>query len=379
MLGEVSNFRAPGSGHWYFKLKDEYATLDAAMFARANRPLRRRPRDGEQVVATGRVEIFARRGALQLVVERLEAAGAGRLQARLEELKARLASEGLFDPRRKQALPRVPRRVGIVTSRNAAALQDMLRVLGRRDPSLAVTIAPCRVQGRDAGPTIVGALRAIQQTDVEVILLGRGGGSLEDLWAFNEERVVRAVAASRVPIVCGVGHEIDVTLADFAADARAATPTAAAELAVPVRAELEATLRDRTHRLRRAHDRAQARRRKRVADLRGRLVGPRRRLDEQAQRVDEAKRRLIALTTRELRARRDASEATRRALVSLGPLQSVRRGYAIATREDTGALVRRAGDVEVGDSVRVRVAEGALRCSVEAVVADPVDLRGRST
>ena len=349
------------------------------MFARANRAVSRRPRDGDQVVASGRVEIFARRGALQLVVERMDAVGAGRLQAQLEALKARLAQEGLFDPRRKQRLPKVPRRIGIVTSRGAAALHDMLRVLARHDPTLAVTIAPCRVQGRDAGPTIVGALHALQRTDVEVILLGRGGGSLEDLWAFNEEPVVRAVAASRVPVVCGVGHEIDVTLCDFAADARAATPTAAAELAVPIRVDLEASLRDRRARLLQALVRADRRRRKQVADLRGRLVGPRRRLDEQAQRLDELRRRLEGAVGRDLRRRRGGAEATRRALLSLGPLQSVQRGYAIATREPDGTLLRRAADASVGESVRVRLAEGALRCSVEAVVPEPVDLRGRPT
>jgi exodeoxyribonuclease VII large subunit len=423
VVGELSNFRSPGSGHWYFRLKDEWAALDAAMFARANRRVGFRPRDGDEVIATGRVEIFAQRGALQLVVERLEAVGAGRLQARLEELKAKLVREGLFDAARKRPLPRVPRRVGIVTSRNAAALHDMLRVLARRDPSLAITIAPCRVQGRDAGPTIVGALHALQRTDVEVILLGRGGGSLEDLWAFNEEPVVRAVAASRVPIVCGVGHEIDVTLSDFAADARAATPTAAAELAVPIRADLEVAIRDLSGRLLGAKMRGDRVRRDRVADLRGRLVGPGRRLDEQAQRLDETRRRLesaaqrgvraaserhrsvthrlarvspasrlpaarertrdlrdrlTGVARRDLRGHRERAEVARRSLLTLGPLQSVQRGYAIATQEGSGSLLRRAGEVEVGESVRVRLAEGALVCSVETVVPEPVDLRGRS-
>jgi exodeoxyribonuclease VII large subunit len=413
VVGELSNFRPHGSGHWYFKLKDEYASLDAAMFFRANRKVRFRPRDGDEVVAHGRVEIFARRGALQLIVERLEPVGAGRLQARLEQLKARLAAEGLFEASAKKPLPRVPRRIGIVTSRDAAALQDILRVLARRDPTLAITIAPCMVQGRDAAPTIVRAIELLDATDVEVILLSRGGGSLEDLWAFNEESVVRAVARCRTPLVCGVGHETDVTLSDFAADARAATPTAAAEMAVPVRADLEAAIRDLSGRLLGAKVRGDRRRRERVLELRGRLVGPRRRLDEQAQRLDEARRRLglhmerrlarhrerlggsldrlrredprtrlgparVRLEdlqrrlaggiTRELRSRREATEAKRRALVALGPLQSLRRGYAIATHVSTGAVLRRAADARVGDLIRIRLADGTLRCVVEGTL-----------
>ena len=422
VVGELSNFRPHGSGHWYFRLKDAHSSLDAAMFARANRTVRFRPRDGEEVVVSGRVEIFAVRGALQLIVERMEQVGAGRLQAKFEQLKAQLASEGLFDPGRKRALPKVPRRVGIVTSRNAAALHDMLRVLDTRDPTLAITIAPCKVQGWDAAASIAAALDALDRAGVEVILLGRGGGSLEDLWAFNEEPVVRAIARCRTPIVCGVGHEIDFTLADLAADARAATPTAAAELAVPARAELETALRALEARLVGAKGRGDRRRWDRLRELQGRLVGPRRRLDEQAQRLDEARRRLEALAgrrvaedrgqlqgrvarlarqdprgriglargrtqelrdrlvvaaTRDLRGHRDAAEGARRALLALGPLQSVHRGYAIATQDASGALLRRATDAEVGDCVRLRLAHGALRLSVDEILDEPVDLRGR--
>ena len=417
----MSNFRPHGSGHWYFRLKDERAAVDAAMFRRANQRLRFRPSEGDEVVAYGRMEIYERRGALQLIVERLEPVGAGRLQARLEELKARLTAEGLFEADRKRPLPPVPRRIGIVTSRDAAALQDMLRGLRRRDPTLAITLAPCRVQGPEAPPTIVRALSDLQRTDVEVILMGRGGGSLEDLWAFNDEAVVRAVAASSVPVVCGVGHETDFTLADFAADRRAATPTAAAELAVPRRADLDGAVRDRTSRLVAAKVRADRLRRERLEELAGRLVGPRRRLDARAQHVDEARRRLeVALrrriafdrdvasrlevrlrrrdpsarlpearartldlmrrlassTTGRLARRREALEGSRRALLALGPLQSLGRGYAIAVHASHGGVVRRARDVEVGDPIRVRLGEGALVCTVDEVLAGSVDLQG---
>lgn len=422
IIGEISNFRAYGSGHWYFTLKDRDAQLKAAMFAGNNRRVRFRPQDGDEVVVLGRVDLYTRRGDLQIIAGRMEKAGLGRLQAEFEQLKQRLHEEGLFDADRKLPLPAVPRRIGIVTSPQAAALQDMLRVLASRDPTLAITLAPTRVQGDGAGAEIAAALDLLNaRSDVEVILCGRGGGSLEDLWAFNEEVVARAIARSRIPVVSGVGHEIDFTIADFVADARAPTPTAAAEMAVPIRAELEAATAALRSRLQSALRRSVDERRQRSRRLAARLVGPRRRLQQEAQRLDEIRERLrhalaarlrlarltagerrqrlltahpgraIAADRRVLRGlshrldravvtelgrRREHLEAQRRAVVALGPLGSVSRGYSLTFGPD-GALLRSAADAQPGEALRVRLSRGALDCTVDVVIDDPeLDLRG---
>jgi len=422
--GEISNFRSYSSGHWYFTLKDSEAQMKAAMFARANRRLRFEPRDGDAVLVSGRVDLYVRRGDLQVVVEHMEPEGAGQLARAFEQLKARLDSEGLFDPARKQPIPRVPRRIGIVTSEKAAALQDMLRVLDSRDSNLAITLAPSRVQGDGAGQQIAAALDLLNAVgEVEVILCGRGGGSIEDLWAFNEEVVARAIARSRIPVISCVGHETDFTIADFVADLRAATPSAAAELAVPVRIELEAALVDRTQRLQVSMLRQLQARRTRVTELRGRLGRPERALDGAVQRVDDGKARLLRVMQQGLMLRRErldglasrlatlspqrdlslarrrlvaarqqmnsalasqldrrrrGLEATRRALHALGPLQALGRGYALATTDD-GSVLLAASQAVVGDSVLVRLAEGALRCTVSEVIGGSArDLRGRS-
>lgn len=424
--GELSNYRSYPSGHWYFTLKDNDAQLKAAMFGRDNRKVRFQPKDGDEVLVRGRVDLYSRRGDLQVVVEHMEPLGAGKLHQEFERLKQRLGEEGLFDAERKQELPRVPRRIGIVTSEKAAALQDMLRVLESRDPTLAITLAPARVQGDGAAETIAAALDLLNRaSDVEVILCGRGGGSMEDLWAFNEEVVARAIARSRIPVISGVGHEIDFTIADFVADARAPTPTAAAELATPVRAELEAMVADRRQRLVLAQSRGLRRRRQRADELALRLQAssPRRRLDARAQRLDDASQRLGLAAQRglaqrrerarvagqrltaaspakrlaplsrrlqdagerlerallvDLATRRDRLESGHRALSVLGPLQSLGRGYAIATSEGDGSVLRDAAEQAPGEQVRVRLSRGALRCTVEEVVVDAdLDLRGR--
>ncbi len=377
--GEISNLRRYGSGHWYFTLKDDHGQLQAAMFARENQRLRFRPQDGDEVLVEGRVDLYARRGDLQVVCGWMEPLGAGRLQARFEALKARLQQEGLFDASRKRPLPRVPRRIGIVTSPQAAALQDMLRTLDRLDPTLSITVAATRVQGEGAGRQIAAALELLERSsDVEVILCGRGGGSLEDLWAFNEEVVARAIAACRIPVISGVGHETDFVIADFVADARAATPTAAAELAVPPRAELEAGVADLRRRLEAAWQRGRSQRRRRLDGLSRRLPTPRRRLDAAAQRLDESRERLERATLAQLRVRRARLEAGRRALRALGPLESLGRGYAIASRGRS--VLRDADEVERGDSVRVRLNRGALQCTVDQVsLSEELDLLGRSS
>jgi len=424
--GELSNYRAYGSGHWYFTLKDQQAQLKGAMFGRDNRRVRFAPQDGDEVLVRGRVDLYSKRGDLQIVVDHMESLGAGRLHQEFEKLKARLGEEGLFDRDRKQPLPPVPRRIGIVTSEKAAALQDMLRVLQTRDPTLAITLAPARVQGDGAAPAIAAALDLLNRaSDVEVILCGRGGGSIEDLWAFNEEVVARAIARSRVPVISGVGHEIDFTIADFVADARAPTPTAAAEMAVPIRAELEAVVADRRERLVGALRRTLERRAQRVDELSQRLsaASPRRRLDQRRQRLDATRNRLNLALQRglvlrrerasaaaqrletanparrlaplqrqlsdarkrleralyvDMMARRERLDAGRRALGLLGPLQSLGRGYSIATTERDGRVLRDATQCSSGDKLRLRLATGALRCTVEEVFDDAdLDLRGR--
>ena len=424
--GELSGFRAYGSGHWYFSIKDDDAQLKCAMFAGSNRRVRFRPKDGDEVLLRGRVDLYSKRGDLQLVADRMESVGEGRLHQEFERLKAALKAEGLFDDARKRPLPAVPRRLGIVTSEQAAALQDMLRVLADRDPTLSITLSPARVQGTGAAETIAAALDLLNRaSDVEVILCGRGGGSIEDLWAFNEEVVARAIARSRIPVISGVGHEIDFTIADFVADRRAPTPTAAAEMAVPVRAELEALVADRRARLVRAQGRALERRAQRVDELGQRLraANPRRRIALQEQRLRDAQRRLRGALERGLQRRqeriaslvlrhasanpsrrlaegrrrlgdlserleratlvglsahRERLEADIRALRMLGPLQSLGRGYAIATSEDSGLVVRDAVELRAGDALRLRLRVGALKCRVEEVITDAeLDLRGR--
>lgn len=378
--GEISNFKAYGSGHWYFTLKDERAQLKAAMFGRDNRQVRFRPQDGDEVLVQGRVGVYEQRGDLQVVATWMEPLGAGRLQRRFEQLKARLQGEGLFEVSRKQRLPRVPRRIGIVTSPKAAALQDMLRVLASRDPGLAITVAATRVQGEGAGASIAAAIDLLNRvTDVEVILCGRGGGSMEDLWAFNEEVVARAIAASRIPIVSAVGHETDFTIADLVADARAATPTAAAELVALPRTELDAAVLGLRQRLTTATERGLARKRSRASELRARLPTPARRLEAAQQQVDEARDRLGRATTVALTRRHDRLHSARRALDVLGPLQSLRRGYGIALADDgAGAVLGDASDARPGDRIRVRLHRGALSCTVEVAHTGELDLRGRS-
>ncbi|MGH8305399.1 MAG: exodeoxyribonuclease VII large subunit, partial [Steroidobacteraceae bacterium] len=243
--GELSNFSQPSSGHWYFSLKDRDAQLRCAMFRMKNSLLGFTPRAGAQLLVRGRISVYEARGEYQLIVEHLEEAGVGALKREFERLKTRLAAEGLFALQRKRALPRFPQRIGVITSASGAALRDILHILARRYPPAAVLIYPTPVQGAAAVPALVAALgTASARAECDVLIVARGGGSLEDLWAFNDERVARAIHASALPVVCGVGHEVDFTIADLVADARAPTPSAAAELVVPDRAAcLEAVAR----------------------------------------------------------------------------------------------------------------------------------------
>jgi exodeoxyribonuclease VII large subunit len=409
--GEISNFSRPASGHWYFTLKDDRAQLRCAMFKNANYYVRPQPKDGDAVLVRARLGVYPARGELQMVVEHLEAAGTGALLRAFEQLKARLDAEGLFDAALKRPLPPAPRVIGVITSGTGAALQDILNTLARRWPLASVALYPVPVQGKEAPPAIVRALRELPRlAPADVILLARGGGSLEDLWAFNDEGVARAVRACPVPVVSGVGHEIDFTIADFAADVRAATPTAAAELATPDIAERYARVDTLDINLIGLAERRIRQAREQTLQLAGRLqrLHPGRRLQERAQRLDELDERLRRAIQRRLEsagraldqrrqrlltvrpearlkalrerlrllderlrrsvrlrlADRDAQLRQAQALLgSLNPSAVLERGYALALSAD-GRVLHAGDQVTAGDRVTVRLARGSFDAAV---------------
>jgi exodeoxyribonuclease VII large subunit len=409
--GELSNIARPASGHLYFSLKDRDSQLRCAMFRRENSRLQFRPGDGESVLCLGRVGIYEPRGDYQFIVEHMEQAGEGRLRQAFERLKRRLAAEGLFDAGTKQAPPRLPRRIGVITSPSGAALRDILHVLARRFPAVPVRIYPVAVQGEEAAAQIVDAFAAAaRRGDCDVLILARGGGSLEDLAAFNDEAVARAVHACPIPVISGIGHEIDFSIADFAADVRAPTPSGAAELAVPDAAEWLRSCRELGARLLRGLRRRLEERRARCQWLAGRIrqLHPGHRLRQRAQRLDELEQRLVRAAAVSLKQRRDLSaglayrlyrcdprprlaagrdrtataggrlvaaarrrlEAARgglasleRALSAVGPQRTLERGYAIVATGD-GAIVRSAEAVSAGERIRVRVADGEFGAEV---------------
>ncbi len=411
--GEISNLATPSSGHMYFSLKDAHAQVRCALFRSTRNRLRMRPENGMQVLLRARVGLYEGRGEFQLIAEHMEPAGEGALRQAFERLKAKLAGEGLFDTACKRELPGFPRQVGVITSPTGAALRDVLSVLRRRLPALPVVLYPTAVQGGDAPQQIVQALDiANRRAECDVLLLVRGGGSLEDLMAFNDESVARAVAASQIPVVCGVGHEVDFSIADFVADRRAPTPSVAAEMVSPDRQELLRRVLD----LQRRGSVALARRR-READNALQSLGrrlqslhPAQRLRQQQQRVDELDLRLQRALERALQqraarlancavrvraqtpahrlARQGAHLADQRrrlraaarlllersgkrlytavhTLDAISPLATLTRGYAIVSSHPEGELLRDGASVRAGDRVKVRLARGSLICRVE--------------
>jgi exodeoxyribonuclease VII large subunit len=368
--GEISNFSRAASGHVYFTLKDENAQIRAVLWRSAALRIRFEPHDGLHVVAAGPIEVYSARGSYQLVVERLVPQGIGPLELAFRQRYEKLAAEGLFAPERKRALPRFPRRIAIVTSPTGAAVRDLLQVITRRWPACDLVIVPVPVQGEQAAPAIAAGLRAAMRLPrVDVIITGRGGGSLEDLWAFNEESVARAIFASPIPVVSAVGHEIDVTIADLVADRRALTPSEAGELVVPERTDVLSDLAHLAARMQSAACDAVRRRRLALDALAGRralarpldLVRDRQRqLDELGRRTDRGIRRRIERASHELRflgAHLDA----------LSPLKVLGRGYSVTRRAATGEIVRRAGDIQVGERIATVLAEGRLTSVVETV------------
>nr|VFK66436.1 MAG: Exodeoxyribonuclease VII large subunit [Candidatus Kentron sp. UNK]VFK72025.1 MAG: Exodeoxyribonuclease VII large subunit [Candidatus Kentron sp. UNK] len=415
--GEISNLARPRSGHLYFSLKDEDCQVRCAMFRAYNQQLNFALGDGARVLARARASVYPQRGDFQLIVEYIEEAGEGALRQAFEILKRRLASEGLFDAARKKPLPLIPEQIGVITSPSGAAIRDILTVLGRRLPGIPVLVYPASVQGRDAVSEIARMIElADRRRECDVLILARGGGSLEDLQAFNEERVARAIHRCEIPLISAIGHEIDFTIADFVADQRAATPSAAAELAVPDQREWRQRIISTADRLLALARRRLAERRQELVWLQRRLAHPRRRLSDGAQRVDDLmgrltrharalppplRARLAALTARLYRyepstrlrgydahrqqlARRLLSaieqylairsariDSLRRTLEAMNPQQTLERGYAIVTKYPGDEVLRHAKSATEGDRIHARLARGTLVCDVLRIETDP--------
>ena len=365
--GEISNYKCYPSGHHYFTLKDEGSALRCVMFRGMAAKLRFRPENGMKVVAFGRIGVFPRDGGYQLYCSDLSVQGVGDLHVAFEQLKESLGKEGLFDPAHKKPLPKYPRRIAIITSSAGAAVHDMLRILKARWPMSEVVLLPVRVQGAEAPAEIAGALRYANKWKVaDLIITGRGGGSIEDLWAFNDERVARAIYESDLPVISAVGHEPDVTISDFVADARASTPSNAAEIAVPDRQELRRRLDALSARMEQGEQkRVKALRERYAALARSRVLrDPMAFIDDKRLLLDYTQRKLSALAQAQTaqRAQRFASLAA--SLDALSPLKVLGRGYAVA-RDENGNILRAAEEVSTGEKIEVLLGQGSLMCTVD--------------
>ena len=424
LSAEISNFSQPASGHWYFTLKDDGAQVRCAMFRNSNRRVTFRPQHGQQILVRATITLYEPRGDYQLIIESMHPAGEGALQQQFELLKAKLASEGLFDQQHKQPLPEPAKQVGVITSATGAALHDVLRVLHRRDPSLPVVIYPTPVQGADAPAAIVRAIElANQRAECDVLIVGRGGGSLEDLWSFNEERVARAIFASRIPVVSAVGHETDVTIADFVADLRAPTPSAAAEIVSRNQTELLRQLLSQQQRLEMAMDYYLAQQQRRFSRLDHRLQQqhPQLRLARQQtalfrlqQRLSEAMENQLRQTLRQqdrlaqrlaahqpqprlFQAQRQLEQMRYRLqqsmekmlnrdrqrfatlaaqLEGVSPLATLARGFSVTT-DSAGQVVKKTAQLQSGDTLRTRLDDGWVESQVTSLL--PEKKRRRKT
>jgi exodeoxyribonuclease VII large subunit len=412
--GELSNVSIPSSGHWYFTLKDNEAQVRGAMFRNRNVTVRFKPEQGQHVLIRARVSLYEGRGDYQIIAEHMEEAGAGALQRAFEELKLKLAREGLFDEHLKKPLPPLPKHIAVITSPTGAAIRDILTVLERRFASIPVTIIPVAVQGKESAPQIVKAIELANRANLfDVVILSRGGGSLEDLWPFNEEMVARAIFASDLPIVSAVGHEVDFTIADFVADLRAPTPSAAAELITPDADEwldkfigfellLEESIARKLEYLQ-----------QKLAWLQARLRHPKQKLEQQAQKLDtleirlknmmqtlliaarnqlntlvirqkpfhpqrsvdrlkirlqQTQQRLVKAQHNSIAYKQQRFSETVRMLNTLSPLKTLDRGYALVTQAGTQIPITRSAQVKIGDSVNTQVAEGEFLCRVEKII-----------
>lgn len=365
VVGEVSNFRVPPSGHCYFTLKDDKSQISAVMFRRQGQGLSFVPENGMEVLVFGRVSLYPVRGDLQIYIESMEPRGQGALYLAFEQLKKKLAQEGLFDQARKRRLPPLPNCIGIVTSDKGAAVHDMLRIINDRFPDRRIVVRPVKVQGDGAAKEIAAGIAELVTAGIEVMIVGRGGGSLEDLWAFNEEIVARAIFSCPVPVISAVGHEVDFTIADFVADHRAPTPTAAAEMVVPYKEELLEELRNIEQQLLNCTQNTLDRAKEIYRGLLKRLSDPGRRLRENQQRVDDLsvdlQRRFM---DRICRLRERLAHGSGR-LSALSPLAVLDRGYSITHKLPEGSIVKTSASLQIGDLVRITLAQGNSTCRVE--------------
>jgi exodeoxyribonuclease VII large subunit len=411
VVGEISNFHTPLSGHFYFSLKDPSAQISAVMFRGQNRNLRFRPEDGLSVIAMGRINVYEPKGIYQIIIEYLEPEGIGVLQLAFEQLKARLSAEGLFEEEHKQPVPFLPRRIAVITSPTGAVIRDILNVIGRRYANVVIEIVPVRVQGEEAAEEIAEALYFLNEQDnAEVIVVARGGGSLEDLQAFNSELVARAISSSHIPVVSAVGHETDFTIADFTADLRAPTPSAAAELIVPVKDDLVRLIQGITGTLRTSMTQRLRLLRERSIRVSGRLVHPKRQIADYRLRLDDALERIVRGSLRELsqmknrvhviqgrlarctpefliqdlgialkhycqtlasamqfclQSKRGKLDATVARLNALSPWAVLERGFSVTRVLPEYALVKDVHQVNVGQHVEITVSRGSMVCSIE--------------
>jgi exodeoxyribonuclease VII large subunit len=365
--GEISNFTDHyKSGHLYMSLKDEGAVVRAVMFRGSASKLKFKPENGMRVIVKARVSLYEKDGSFQIYIEEMQPDGVGALQIAYEQLKKRLAEEGLFDESRKRPIPRYPSRIGVITSPTGAAVRDIINVLGRRYPLAEVVLAPVLVQGEGAPPQLIKALKWMNRTDsADVIIIGRGGGSIEELWAFNDEGVARAVAESRIPVISAVGHETDFTICDFVADLRAPTPSAAAELAVPDREQLLSQLAKMQMIARRGAQAVWDASSHRLAVARSRrcLTSPLFYVEEQSMRLDYLTRSFVHAAQSHLGEYNRQLGAVSAKLDALSPLKVLARGYSIAYSGDR--VVKRVSDVSSGDGLSLRVSDGVVECTVD--------------
>ena len=366
--GELSNYKAHSSGHQYFTLKDEGAVISCVMFRSDAMKMRFRPESGMKVILYGRVSLFPKSGQYQIYVTAMQPDGVGALAVAFEQLKRRLYEEGLFDPAHKQPLPNYPHRVALITSPTGAAVRDMTRILGRRWPMAEVLVCPVRVQGEGAAEEIAAMVDYVDKHQLaDVIITGRGGGSLEDLWAFNEEIVARAIYRCTIPVISAVGHEPDVTISDYVADVRAATPSNAAEIAVQDEAAIRSALRQLQLRLEQAEGRKLTQLRQRLDALAQKPVmkRPEAYLQQQELQLEMLRQRLEHAGTGMVQKNTLRVQRTAAKLDALSPLKVLGRGYAMVTRED--AVVRSVTQLQPGDPVAVALSDGTVQCTVDAV------------
>lgn len=368
VTGEISNFKQPVSGHWYFTLKDRDAAINCAMFRQAAMDVRFRPENGQQVRLFGSVGLYPKTGSYQFYAEAMEPAGVGDLYLRFEQLKRKLSEEGLFDPALKKPLPLLPKGIGIVTSKTGAVIHDIARISWRRYPGMPLYLCPVKVQGGGAAQEIAAGLRLLDMLkEIDVIIVGRGGGSMEDLWAFNEECVARAIAACKKPVISAVGHETDFSISDFAADVRAATPSAAAELAVPQKADLLNTLQDCKQAVSSGMEQAILDRCQALHLMQSRLkaVSPARYHQRLLASVQLLQHRMEGAAERQLSAYRHALDAASLRLRTSGPMETMRRGYAVLTLN--GKAVRQTRELAEGNNLTILLADGCAEATVTRI------------